>query len=182
VPPIYLLSQTSWSRRDYCTDETLSRSARFPGKIFPSSRLKSPQAIPVIAVSVAMFGKQSVDHVGANPLKVIQLLPLPTSKPTASGTQKKQSKQMGYHNGITAGTHLSCAAKSGGWRTKLSRTAVRTMGQARGNNQACAGLPFGRGCGCRPQTRAGKQPTPWCRCLTDWPRICLGLFGMTLGG
>ena len=96
--------------------------------------------------------------------------------------EKKQSKQMVYHNGITAGTHLSCAAKSGGWRTKLSRTAVRTMGQARGNNHACAGLPFGRGCGCRPQTRAGKQPTPWCRCLTDWPRICVGLFGMILGG
>ena len=67
------------------TAETLSRSARFPDKIFPRSRLKSPQAIPVITVSVAMFGKQSVDHVGASPLEVIQLRPLPTSKPTASG-------------------------------------------------------------------------------------------------
>ena len=99
--------------------------------------------------------------------------------PRRRETQKKPSKQMGYHSGITAGTHLSCAAKSGGWRTKLSRTAVRTMGQARGNNHAGAGLPFGRGCGCRPPTRAGKQPTPWCRCLTDWPRIWVGLFGMT---
>jgi hypothetical protein len=49
---------------------------------------------------------------------------------------------MGYHNGITAGTDLSCAAKSGGWRTKLSLTAVGTMGQARGNNHACVGLPL----------------------------------------
>jgi hypothetical protein len=46
--------------------------------------------------------------------------------------EKKQSKQMGYHNGITAGTDLSCAAKPGGWHTKPSLTAVRTMGQARG--------------------------------------------------
>jgi hypothetical protein len=75
--------------------------------------------------------------------------------------EKKQSKQMGYHNGITVGTDLSCAAKSGGWRTNPSLTAVRTMGQARGNNHACAGLPFGRGRGCRPQTHAGKQPAPW---------------------
>jgi len=71
------------------TAETLSRSARFPGKIFPSSRLKSPQAIPVITVPVATCGKPSVDHVGRNPLKVIQLLPLPTSKPTASGNPEE---------------------------------------------------------------------------------------------
>ena len=53
----------------------------------------------MITASVAMLGKQSVDHVGfemfpihdpwlqQNPLEVIQLRPLPTSKPTASGNR-----------------------------------------------------------------------------------------------
>ena len=59
------------------TAETLSGSAQFPGKIFPSSRLKSPQAIPVITVSLAMFGKQPVNHLGRKPLEIIQLRPLP---------------------------------------------------------------------------------------------------------
>ena len=56
--------------------------------------------------------------------------------------EKKQSKQMGYNNGITAGTDLSCAAKSGGWRTELSLTAVRTMGQARGTITPALGYPL----------------------------------------
>ena len=82
------------------TAEILSQSARFPGKIFPSSRLKSPQAIPVITVSVAMFGKQSVDHVGfemfpihgpwlqQNPLEVIQLRMVPMSDPLAKDLRR----------------------------------------------------------------------------------------------
>ena len=43
----------------------------------------------MITVPVATCGKPSVDHVGRNPLKVIQLLPLPTSKPTASGNPEE---------------------------------------------------------------------------------------------
>jgi hypothetical protein len=59
-----------------------------------------------------MFGKQSVDHVGANPLEVIQLRPLPTSKPTASETHllpvrdisRKQIFRCSLQNELTSET------------------------------------------------------------------------------